>query len=71
MNIFTIKQWQTKSQQSRQAPNANFYEDGMADDYAPVPLPFRDLILALSQSDVLCSRRLEALASVISATNFF
>ena len=40
--------------------NANFHEDGMADDHAPVPLPFRDLILALSQSDVLCSRKLEA-----------
>ena len=41
----------------------------MADSHAPAPLPFKDLSLASSQSDVVFSYRLEAVALVISVTN--
>ena len=57
MNIATIRQWDTKPQL---AANWNFQElianslrDGVDDNHAICPLPFRDVILALSWSDVV------------------
>ena len=70
MNIVTIRQWETKPQErNSQEFSANFREDGMGDSHAPVPLPFKDLSLASSWSDVVFSNRLEAVVLVISVTN--